>query len=207
MGGENNTQWKWVERWSPTLFVVGGLLNAGHAAMMGVEAFTEVATPPDVFAPTASILVFAGLFGVYRTLANRVPTTARVGAACVAVGIVAFSAITVGKFAELVGYQPPGWFAVFTLPAIVGMVPGFALYGIASYRAGVHSRTLSLLLLAPAALFLGLMASVIVLGVSALGGLVVGSGLTLVYLSTGYSLRTGPPSTERVPSTGDVAAG
>lgn len=195
-----------LETWSSILFLVGGLLVVGHAAMMGVQAFTGMATPPDVFAPAGHLLVFGGLVGVYFTLVDRAPILARIGGICVVLGTVGFTAITAGNLATLVGIETPSWFAMFTVLAIIGMIPGFLAFGVASLRTDVHSRTVGLLLLAPAALFLVLIVEVLVLGASAIGGLIIGSGLALTHLAIGYSLRTGTSPTDNAPPAGDVTA-
>lgn len=203
----NRIHWNTIERWSSTLFLVGGILMTAHAVMMVIQAFTGLATPPDVFAPTGSLLVFAGLFGMYRTLADRAPTSSHVGAVCVALGVVGFSVITGRNLAELGGVGPPDWVAIFTVPALIGTIPGFLAFGVASLRADAHSRTVGFLLMASAVIFLALIVNVIVLGASALGGIIVGSLLALTHLTLGYSLRTGPSSTDSVTPASDVAAG
>lgn len=196
-----------IETWSPRLFFAGGILVVGHAGMMGVQVFTGMTTPPDLFAPAGHLLVFSGLLGVSLSLGNRVPRLARAGGVCVVLGMVGFTGITIGNLGKLVGIQPPDWFALFILLATIGMVPGFLAFGIASLRSDVHSRTVGLLLLAPGALFLVLIVEVLIFGASTVGGFIVGSGLALTHLAIGYALRTGINPTDNALPAGDVTPG
>lgn len=200
-------RWETIERWSPRMFFAGGMLMAAHATMMGIQAFTSMATPPDVFAPTGSLLVFVGVFGIYRSVSERAPTASHVGAGCVGLAVVGFSVIAVGNAAELGGVVPPDWVAIFAVLALVGAIPGFLAFGVASLHAKTHPRRVGVLLMAPAGLFLSLIVSVLVLEASAIGGLFVGSGLALTYLMLGYSLRPGSASAVSVPPVSEVAAG
>jgi len=197
---------KALAKWSPMLFLIGGVFQIGHALIMSMKAFTEIATPPEIFASVGQLLVFAGLLGVYFTLVDETPRLVRAGGLCVALGVAGFTAITVGTLAEFGGIDPPGWFGVFTLFGIVGIVPGFFLFGAATLRADAHSRTVGLLLIAPALVFLALIATVLIFGTSPPTGLVMGSGLALTYLAIGYSLRPEFALADDPTSVGDATA-
>ena len=203
----DTTRLESLERLSPELFLAAGCLAAGHAVIAGVRAVTELATLPDVFAPAGGLVALLGLCGVAVALADRAPWLARAGAACAALGAVGFATITAGTLAEVGGVEPPGWVAAFTLPAVVGMVPGFLAAGAASLRAGVHARTVGLVLLTPGVVFLGILAAVTLFGTSALAGLLGGGGLALSHLSIGYALRTGDDPADRASPAGDATAG
>jgi hypothetical protein len=112
----------------------------------------------------------------------------------------------VGNLAEFGGIDPPGWFGVFTLFGIIGIVPGFLVFSAATLRTDTYSRTVGVLLLAPALMFLALVAMVLTLGTSPLAGLVVGGGLALAYLVIGYSLTPELVLADDRQPVGDVTA-
>ena len=182
-----------IEQWSPTLFLVAAVLVAGHATFLGVQAFTEMTTPPDVFAPLGHIVALVGLSGLYPALADRSSRLARaaaVGAAVAAVGWLVIFAWQVGELAGVLS-PPTGALPGVVFPvAIVSAVVTYTLFGVTSHRAGIRSRAVARRLLMPAGLFSGLIASIAVTGASALVGFLFASGLVVAYLAIGRSLRT-----------------
>jgi hypothetical protein len=182
-----------LERWSPTLFLVAGVLVVGHATILGVQAFTEMTTPPDLFAPLGHLVALVGLFGLYPALADRRPTLAPAAAAVAAVPAVGWLVIFAGQVGELAGVlsSPTGVLPGVVFPVvIVSMVLTYTVFGVASLRTGVRSRTVAGRLLLPAGLFGGLIASIAVTGASALVGSLFTGGLVVAYLAIGQSLRT-----------------
>jgi hypothetical protein len=188
-----------VEKWSPTLFLIAGILVVGHATLLGVQAFTGMVTPPDVFAPLGHLVALVGLAGLYPPLADRTPTLARVAVVLATIPAVGWLVLSTWQVGELTGVLSPptgGLPGVVSVTVIVGTVLTYALFGAASFRAGVRPGSVARRLLLPAGLFSGLIASIAVVGASALVGFVFTSGLVVAYLSIGQSLRVDAASTD-----------
>lgn len=147
--------WKSLDRWSPTLFLAAGVLFVGHATVRGIEAFTTMPPPADVFGPTGYVVAILGLLGVYPALADRVPETARLAAVTAAITAPAWVLIAAWNFGEAAGVVPPQTAVlpgIFFVVVILATMLLYLLFGAASFRAGVHTRSFSALLMAPVAL-------------------------------------------------------
>lgn len=210
MVGVSISQRGLLERRSPTLFVIGGGLVVGHAALRGIEAFTGMATPPDVFGPTGYLVALVGLFGLYPALADRMPTLARVAAVVAAIPLMGWVVISAWSFGEVAGVLPsqseafPG---VFYMVHLVTVILTYGLFGVATLRTDVHSGTVGVLLLMPPALFIVMITGAAIVGTSAFGAFLIGSGLALIHLAIGATLRTGSsPANHETPAE-DVTMG
>lgn len=210
MVSATRSRWARVERWSPTLFLVGGGLLVGHAAMLGVQAFSRLSTPPDVFGPAGHLVALVGLLGLYPALVDRTATAARVAGAVAAVALAGWVVMTGTRLLSVAGVVPsagevlPG---AFVLLAFASTVLAYGLFGVATLRAEDCSRVVGLLVLAPAALLVAALVSSAIADVTALAGVVVGSGLALSTLALGQTLRTRDHPTDHAARAGDVTAG
>ncbi len=204
MGRIGIEEWASLERWSPTLFLAAGGILTIYAALIGVGAFTDISLQQNVF-QFGYVLGFLGLFGLYPTLADRSPWLARVGAVGGALGIVAFSVITLNTLADslgLVSGEPPGG-PLFVLLAAAGFFLGFLLLGVASLRSEVYSRTVGFVLLVPA-IIIGIMIAHIALGYDTPEtAFVISGGQAMAHLAIGASLHTKTDSTDRKESSTD----
>lgn len=186
-----------LERWSSTLLLVAGGLIVGHAAIRGIEAFTEMPVPADVFAPAGYLVALLGLFGLYPSLVEEEPTFARAAAVVAAVPFAGWIVISTWSLGELAGVLPdqavalPGAFFVVHL---VTVVLTYVLFGVSSLRADAQDGTIGLLLLAPALLFVGMVVGDALVGYAAVGAFAVGTGQALVHLAIGSALQTASPS-------------
>lgn len=208
MAGAITRRLESLERWSPALFLVGGGLVAGHAAVRGIEAFTPMAPPPDVFGPLGYLLALVGLLGLYPALVDRTPRMVRFGAVVAAVPLLGWIAITIATMAEAVGVLGTPLAVLFGslfVVHVVTLVLTYVVFGVACVRAGGHWRPAGLLLLAPPALLASLVVGAAVLGDSTTGAFVIGSLQAVVHLSIGGVLRAGAASTG--PWVGDAALG
>ena len=193
MSSANSQYWNSIEQWSPTLFLVGGALLAGHAAVQGIEAFTALTPPLDVFVTTGHLVALLGLVGLYPAIVDRSPRLVRGATVVAAITLSGWAVMTGVRFLAVLGIIPslsevfPGVFFVFMLAM---MVLTYALFGVAALRANKDSRTIGLLVLAPGALLLVLLVDSALTGASAVDGFVIGGGLALSMLMLGYSLRT-----------------
>lgn len=210
MVGAATSQWGAIERWSPTLFLVGGSLLVGHAAMSGIHAFTDWATPPDVFVTTGHLVALVGLLGLYPALVDRTPAVMRTAGAVAAAALVSWFVMTVTRFFELAGIVSSLGDALpdaFFIVVLASTILTYTLFGIATVRVDDNSRTVGLLVLMPGGLTAALVVDSAITGVTALDGVVIGTGLALSMLALGYTLRTWDRPTDHAAPAGDVAAG
>lgn len=164
----------------------------GHASLLGGQAFTEMVTPPDVFAPLGHLVALVGLVGLYPALADRTPTLTEAAAVAAAIPAVGWLVLFVWQVGDLAGVlSPPTGVlpGIVSVTVIVATALTYVLFGLASHRAGARSRTVTWRLVTPAGLFGGLVVSIAVVGASALVGFVFTSGLVVAYLAIGQSLR------------------
>ncbi len=180
------------------------------AALWGVAAVTDIGPRPavDVFGPAGWLLAFVGLLGLYPGLVERVPWNSRAGAVFAGVGVVGATVTAVANLGQLAGMtgEPPAWFAALNLLLLVGIVPGFLTFAVAVLRTDVRARTLGLLLLVPALLFVVNIVRVSTLGPRAPTGapFVLGGGQALALLAIGLRLRTGATATDPAQSPADA---
>lgn len=199
-----------IERWSPTLFLVGGTLLAGHAAVQGVEAFTDLAPPPDVFVTVGHLVALIGLVGLYPPLADRTPTTAGVATVVATIPLAGWFVMTAAQVLAVAGMAAslndvlPG---AAVMLVVVSTVLTYLLFGVATVRADGMSRIDVALVLAPGVLITALLVDAAATGSSAIDGVVIGGGLAVSMLGLGYRLQTWERSTGRAVSPGDVTAG
>lgn len=213
MAIENDGRWGMLGRWSPTLYLIAGVLLIGYAALNGIAAFTDAAyvTVKDVVGPAGFLLGFVGLLGLYPRLADRSPTLARIGAVCVSLGAVGFAAITVIGFAVLAGITPWGIPGVTLLLVAVGMIPGYLSFSLASFRATEQRRATGFLFLVPAVVFTAMLLQPFVYSAVGLfsettmawSNFAISSGQAVAHVAIAYSLRAAGSAHEReAPSTG-----
>lgn len=208
MVGLHTTRWDQLEHWSPTLVLAAGVLFVGHAAVRGVEAFTSMPPPVDVFGPTGYVAAILGLMGLYSSVADRTPTIGRIAALTAVVTVPAWVLIAGLNFGEAAGILTPqidvlpeGFFAL----VIVTTLLVYLLFGVACLNADRHTRTLGGLLLAPAALLGLLMVGSVALPIGpAAGGVVIGSGLALTHGAIGGTLLTGRARADHMTASADV---
>jgi hypothetical protein len=185
-------------RWSPSLFLLAGVLLVGYAALNGVAAFTGEAyvMVEDVVGPAGFVLGFLGLLGLYPELSYQTP--AKLGAVCVSIGVVGFSVITMMGFAVLAGMEIGGVPVLLVLLVAVGMIPGYVSFAIASHSSKTYGETLGILLLLPAVVFTAMLSQPFVysqLGLfrettMAWSNFGISSGQAVAHLAIGYTLRT-----------------
>lgn len=210
MVNDNRTHWDSVEQWSPTLFLIGGALLVGHAAVKGIEAFTDLAAPPDVFVTTGHLVALVGLVGLYPVLVDWTPGVARAAVAVAVVPIVGWVVMTLAQLLAVAGTASslnriiPG--ALITL-IVSSTILTYGLFGAATLRAGEGSRIVGLLVLAPAALFIVLLVDAAITGASAPDGVFIGGAMALSMMALGYRLRTWDRRTDHAAPSSDVMVG
>ncbi|MFB6170240.1 MAG: hypothetical protein ABEJ06_03750 [Haloarculaceae archaeon] len=196
-----------LESWSQALFLVAGVLLLVYAVLLGAEAQTGTVyeTVGNLVSGTGGALAFVGLLGLYRRFVQHTPWLTRAGGAAAAVGAVGFAVVAVRAAAVLfgvVGSSSSNGPTLVFIPILLGMVLGFALFALASHRAGPSASGPTLRLLAPTVVFLVVVAG----GLSGVSQMWVSAVLAtahgLTYLAIGTALRaeaTGETAVDRAP--------
>lgn len=192
----NILQWKSLERWSATAFMLAGVLWLADTVLLGLEIMDIYAHGllNGVFILTALLTTMVGLLGFYPRLAGRVPrlalATAIVGAVAAGGLVVAFAWV-LGTIALAGVSSPPPVFLVLPLLTL-------ALFGVVSLWIDVPSRTVGLLLVAYLVIIVG--------AYLASNGLQFGlAGLvSVIALAIGYVHHTGSARPDRAESTADT---
>jgi hypothetical protein len=217
MLGSDMSVWPLLARWRARAFLVaGGLLLASPATK-------ALALLPGVSPPVwlVALLVFpgllaalAGLIGMYPQLADETPLLAFAGgvvAAFTGSGLTllfgwVFASSVFPSLGALAVTEPPGWAFV----SLMVLIPtGFALFGVASLRAAVHSRSTGYFLLGFAVPWVAILAVTPVYGSDLPGwlALAVYGVMPIVLLATGYSVRDGGPLSDGDALPGTPSAG
>lgn len=179
---------------SPTLYLAAGALLAVFATSTGARVFADanVEVVHSVLGPAGFFVGLVGLFGLYPALASDSPRLARVAAAVAALPLVGWFVIAAAGVGSAAGVLPgasailPGSVLMLVFPATM---LAYLLFAATSLRVGVPSRSVGVLLLAPAATFL-----LLIVGVAALPPVewfefVIDGGHAVGHLAIGAALR------------------
>lgn len=206
MVARNTPRRELLQKWSPRLVVAASALFVGHTLVRGVEAFTTLPPPVDVFGPTGYVAALLALLGIAPTLEGR---ASRVGTV-LAVGVIPAWALIAGwSYGEAVGVLPPqesvlpgALFAV----TIVSTLLVYLLFGVASLRAESQTRALGVLLLGPGALLVLLLLGSALLSIPLeVGGLIIGAGMAVIHGAVGGTLLSERTETGNVEPTADAS--
>lgn len=202
----NTTRGDALEQWRATAFLIAGVLLAGVAVYKGIGAFTSWSVTMEVDLIVGGLALIApvvGLLGLYPRLREAAPRVSLIGivSAVVSAGVVLavlvwFFATTLqlGRFP--VWNEAPVWTAAALAVVFLTLSLGFLLLGVASLRTTALSRPVSLLLVVPAVMWLGLLANVFVRAIANLDFYVYVVNAAVV-LAIGYFLRTETEPTDR----------
>lgn len=195
-----------LERWHPQALLLAGWVLLASPVTKGIALFADVSTPVWLLV----LLVFpgllaalAGLLGIAPALAEDAPRLAVAGGVATLAAFCGVAVLFAWTFASSVAPSLPG-LAVTAPPesvfqaVIATIVTGSVLVGLASLRAGVHSRLTGLLLLGFAAPWVSILAAGAVLGGDLPGWLALPlyGAIPLLLVATGYTLRGTAPATD-----------
>jgi hypothetical protein len=207
-------RWESLEQWRATAFLVAGGIFVVDAALLAVHMSTgtEPAALGQAFVGASWTAAFVGLLGFYPSLADRSRWLARAGAVFAAIGAITMAAMattSLGYFTGVLAGELSEVAMFFLPPVFIGIVLGFGLFGVASLRTGIYSRSVGLLFLLLPITFLFNVGTGIA-GFNPLAKVLgVVSVLALTMLAIGYLLRTGSALADRegVEASSDVSAG
>lgn len=202
----DTTRWDRLEQQNATAFLIAGALLAGVAVYKGIGAFTSTSVPMEVAIIVGGLALIApvvGLLGLYPRLREVAPRLSVIGivSAVVAAGIVFAvlvwffgTTLQLGRFP--VWTEAPVWTAAALAVVFLTLSLGFLLFGVASLWTTALSRPVSLLLVVPAVMWLGLLANVFVRAIANFDFFVY-VVISAAVLAIGYRLRTEPTGTGR----------
>lgn len=194
--------WNSLEKRNATLFFVAGGLLVVFAVNTGLRTFVGQSSPlvQGLVAPAGFFVGVLGLLGLYPAIADRIPTSAHAAGVLAGVTAAYWIVIVAGSLGEIAGALPASeelFPMAFFVGVYVAMLLTYALFGAVTLHAGVHSRTVGLLVLGPAAMFLLLMAG-------AAPNFVIDTGHALFHLGIGIALRAEGVPTESAEPAADA---
>lgn len=203
---------KTVEQWSSTAFLIAGFLWLLDTVLLGVELVTAISilgTPGainGVLYISGTVIAIVGLLGLFPRLAGHTPRLARISATLVAVASVAITSFLIWFIIDtpLKLHSPPE--VLFLLGILVATL-GFLLFGIASVKTEVPSRTVGYLVLGiPATLLGGILLVYVGYGGNSPDWTspAIGVLMAAFLLAIGYGLRTQPGPTTGTELTTDT---
>lgn len=180
----------------------------GHAGLLGLRAFSDLTTPPDLLGPAGHLAALVGLFGLYPVVVDRWPTMTHAGAAVAVVAVGSWGVMTGTRLLEVIGVVggdllPSAFVGLMFFSTILTYV----LFGVTAAYVTELPWRVGLLVLAPAVLLLVVLVASVVIGVAAREGFVISIGLALAMVSLGYTLRTEAPGGDQAERTRDVIVG
>lgn len=198
-------RWESLSKHTSTLFFGAGILLLAAMSISQLRATTLLSSPRwlhNFIGPLGVAFTAYGLVVFYPWVADAAPRLARAGAAVsmVAGGAISVAIVGASIAAVLTGStmtDPPGWIPILYFSCIVSLSVGFLLYGVASVRTHVPSRSVGLAMLSPAVLLFALFVGEGVLGVQGYLPRIVFIATPVYLLVLGYIVRTGTSAVDR----------
>lgn len=147
----NAVVWDSSETRSAVFFLVAGVLLVGHAAIWGIQTFSDGRPPMGLFAALGPLIAWIALVTLYPTLTDRIPAFSTAIVLVAAIPVVGWFISTAEHLVEIAGILPPRAIplpSVFSVVVLVSTITAYVLVPVACRRAG-FSRSCSPLLLAP----------------------------------------------------------
>lgn len=199
-------------RRNKTVFLIAGLLLLGYAISKVIYTFTAVTAIGafDVaFGGTGLLVAMLGLLGLYHPLSDSTPRLSLAGVVVTVIGAVATLAILVWLASATLlqaGYpaipeEQPAWAIPALAIAFITISLAFIMFGAASLRTDVLSKTVGRFLLVPGLAWIGLLLANIILPSHLVGqylGILAYVPISLSLLTISYLLRSGSGQTGQV---------
>lgn len=150
-----------LESWLELAFVMAGLLWLGFIGVSAYERHVllnphEYRWITESLLPIGWVCAYVGLLGFYTQVADAAPRLSRTSVVLVIIGLASILVERGGALVVGLASGRPFWAVTTGLEPLYAVVltttvMGFTLYGVASVRTGVPSRTIGGIFLVPAA--------------------------------------------------------
>lgn len=209
--------WGSLEKWSAAAFLVAGVLLLGYAVLSGIETVTEITFQTAFkvgYGQVALLAPVVGLLGLYPRLNDRTPRLSLAGLVITlvaAVGLVVLLVWLIGTTFMMEGYpaipeDAPAWTAATLILVFLTLAVGFLLFGVASLRTTVFSRTVDFLLLVPTVMWIGLIVGNVVAPSGPYLSVLAYTPMSVALVAIWHLLRTEPEPTSRAEPAPDTPA-
>lgn len=162
----DTTRWEPLQRWSPTLFLVGGLLVLGSLVNNSLIRFAGMSLPETLgigLTLAGFVAALVGVTGFYPELSDQTPLLARASLAVVVGAGVGLVTLLVWAVA-MVSFSAPEPSPVIALPTLLLMLAAYCLFGVAILRTTAYPRSVGLMLLALVGVFIVVFLRSIIVG-------------------------------------------
>lgn len=203
-GGSN--PWKWLERRSPRLFLLGGVLVLVFALHNGQVYLTDAAFEDWLYPAVllGRLAAFLGVAGLSVRIADRNLRLGRLSRTAVLLAVFSTLGLLVSVLLEQVGLEIRT-VAVFGVTTVVLTLVTFGLVGAAILRTGAFSTPVGGLLLVAVVPILAVPFGGAAVPVRLVGA-VSETVLFVVFVALGYLLRAEFAPTDRAGSASDTTA-
>lgn len=138
-----------LKQWTAQAFVIAGIARVGNAVLTHFGNVQGIPSPE--WATDMTILLafsagLVGLLGIYSWVSELSPRLSRVGLLAVSITLASIIASLIGKYV-IGGADPQGILLIIPLSFYVFSMVSFLVFGFASLRTKVPSRTVGYLLL------------------------------------------------------------
>lgn len=205
MGITDHMTWKVLESWSPTAFLIAGVLLLGFVVLTGLTAYTDILGEGSL---VGAVLVGSGLFGLiiavigllglYPQLSGPSPRLSRGGLGALVAALIGVL-VVIGTLAVVGPPEAPGDVPSFVPPVFilsgVLIMLGYALFAAASLRTSTPSYRIGWLLVIPVIILLWHYIALAVFGSRHLFEMFDYTVISVAFLTIGYLLRNESGST------------
>ena len=172
-----------LKQWPALAFVIAGVARVGNAVL--THFATALGIPSPEWATSLTILLafsaaLVGLLGIYSWISPLSPRLSSVGLLAVGITLASIIASLIGKYI-VGGESPQGILLIIPVSFYIFSMLSFLVFGIASFRTGVPSHTVGILIVT-----VGISRLVTLAGRTEIGTVF----FVLPVLGIGYLLRT-----------------
>lgn len=189
----------------PKAFFVAGLFFVVFAILWGVTALTDADVEMlrnNLVGPVAWTFAFGGLLVLFQhRFFDRSSGWSRAGALFAGIGVLGATVIAVWSLLQLAGIvsDPPAVVeGLVNVAILIGVIPAFVAFSVASFRTAGLGRRWGVLLAAPPVIFIVNIALAIPFGMGSVAAdwiaVLAGAGQALAMFAIGHTLRSGDGS-------------
>lgn len=125
-----------------------------YVSLLGYQAFVDPSVnfhdnEAGIVGPVGFAIGFIGLLGLTQSLSSVRPRLAKVGSILAGIAVIGWTVIALSGIASQAGVEPPTAIQALGFLRMLGMIFGYAVFGIGMPRSSTGPRRPGTLLLAP----------------------------------------------------------